>query len=215
MAESSQHRWALDSLNFFIADVQAGVGPFIAAALTAQGWDPSQVGAVLTLGGLTGLGLQTPGGALVDSTRRKRTVIVLGVIAVVAASVVLAFGRKFADVLCAQVLLGAAGPFIGPAITAITLGLVEKAAFDARLGRNASFNSAGNLFSALLMGGIGWRWGVRAIFFAVPVLAVPALLSLAAIRADEIDYQRARGSECAADARGAGLRILIHDRALL
>jgi predicted MFS family arabinose efflux permease len=117
--------------------------------------------------------------------------------------------------MSAQLLLGTLGPFIGPSITAITLGLVGKAAFDARLGRNAGFNSAGNFFSAATMGWIGWHWGVRAIFFAVPFLAVPTLLALTAIPAGEIDHARARGCESGTSARGEGLRILIHDRALV
>ena len=205
---------SLDWLNFFVADVQTGVGPFLAAALTARGWNPSQVGTLLTIGGLTGLGLQAPAGALVDNTRRKRTLIALGVVCVVAASVILAFSEGLTPVLTAQLLLASVGPFIGAAITAMTLGLVGKAPFDARLGRNASFNSAGNLFAALLMGWVGWHWSVQAIFFTVPVLAVPTLVALAAIPAEEIDHEQARGSVEAGEARQS-LRLVLGDAPLL
>jgi hypothetical protein len=43
---------ALDWLNFCLADVQTGVGPFLAAALTATGWNPAQIGTLLTFGGV-------------------------------------------------------------------------------------------------------------------------------------------------------------------
>ncbi|HLH04700.1 MAG TPA: MFS transporter [Bryobacteraceae bacterium] len=205
---------ALDWLNFWMADVQTGVGPFVAAALTARGWNPAQVGTFLTAGGLTGIALQTPGGALVDATRRKRTLIGLGVAAIAVAAVGLAYGRSFGALLGSQIVLGAVGALIGPAITAITLGLVGRERFDARLGRNQSFGAAGNVCAALLMGWVGWRYGTRAIFLVVPLLAIPTLWALSAIPARQIDYARARGADDGQARGGRGLRLLLQDKAL-
>ncbi|HXM68145.1 MAG TPA: hypothetical protein VN911_15550 [Candidatus Acidoferrum sp.] len=36
-------RW-LEWLNFFLADVQTGLGPFLAAYLASSGWNPGRVG---------------------------------------------------------------------------------------------------------------------------------------------------------------------------
>jgi MFS family permease len=213
--QHSKRLWALDSLNFWMADVQTGVGPFLAAALTARGWNPGQVGTFLTVGGLAGLALQTPAGAVVDATRRKRSLIAAGVVGVLASSLMLAYGKAFWTLLSAQLLLGTVGPFIGPAITAITLGLVGRSAFDAQLGRNQSFNAAGNFVSALLMGWVGWHWGMRAIFLTVPLLAIPTLLSLAAIPGKEIDHTLARGADPGKTAGRSAMRVLLSDRALL
>jgi MFS family permease len=213
--EQPKRLWSLDWLNFWMADVQTGVGPFLAAALTARGWNPGQIGTFLTLGGLTGLALQTPAGAVVDATRRKRTLIAAGIAGIVGSSLMLAYGKAFWTLFGAQLLLGAIGPFIGPAVTAITLGLVARSAFDARLGRNQSFNAAGNFVSALLMGWVGWHWGMRAIFLTVPFTAVPTLLSLAAIPANQINHEQARGAESGAAHGKSGLRILLADRSLL
>lgn len=206
---------SLDWLNFWVADVQTGVGPFLAAALTARGWSPAQVGTFLTLGGLTGLAVQTPAGAAVDHTRRKRTLIAMGVIAIITSALVFALATGHGVLLGGEVLLGAATPFIAPAINAITLGLVGKTCFDTRLGRNQAFNSAGNVFAALVMGLAGWHWGVRAIFYIVPVLAIPALFSLAAIPAKDIDHAEARGADPHETSTQSGLRILFRDRGLL
>ncbi len=214
-ASGSKPLWSLDWLNFWMADVQTGVGPFIAAALTSIGWNSSQVGTLLTIGGLTGLCLQTPAGAVVDATRRKRTLLVLAIAGIVAASLLLARGKHLAALLSAQVLLGAVAPFIGPCITAITLGLVAKTYFDARVGRNQAFNSAGNVFSALVMGWIGWCWGAQSIFFSVPFFAVPALFAVAAIPAAQINHAQARGSDSGAATHTARLKVLTHDRVLL
>lgn len=46
---------SLEWLNFLLADVQTGLGPFLAAYLASSGWNPGQVGYVLTFGGLVGL----------------------------------------------------------------------------------------------------------------------------------------------------------------
>src|SRR5471032_1700396 len=65
----------LDWLNFFLADVQTGVGPFLAIYLAGYAWDEERVGLALSVGGIAGILAQTPAGALVDQAHRKRTLI--------------------------------------------------------------------------------------------------------------------------------------------
>src|ERR1700692_4052420 len=74
-------RW-LEWLNFFLADVQTGLGPFVAAYLASCGWNPGSVGYLLTFGGLVTVAIETPAGAIVDAARRKRLLVVasLGVL---------------------------------------------------------------------------------------------------------------------------------------
>src|SRR5689334_14554221 len=62
----------LDWLNFFVANLQTGFGPFIAVYLTAQAWTQVDIGLVLTLSGLIALAAQMPGGALVDAVQSKK-----------------------------------------------------------------------------------------------------------------------------------------------
>jgi MFS family permease len=69
---------ALDWLNFFLADVQTGVGPFLAIYLAGYKWNEERVGFALTVGGIAGILAQTPAGALVDQVHRKRTLIAVG-----------------------------------------------------------------------------------------------------------------------------------------
>jgi hypothetical protein len=42
----------LDGLNFFLADVQTGVGPFLAIYLAGYKWNEERVGLALTVGGI-------------------------------------------------------------------------------------------------------------------------------------------------------------------
>jgi hypothetical protein len=62
--------FALNALNFFMADVQGGLGPFLGVFLQARHWSPAEIGIVMTIGGIAGMVVTTPIGALVDWTYR-------------------------------------------------------------------------------------------------------------------------------------------------
>src|SRR4051794_41431310 len=64
---------ALDALNFFLADVRDGLGPYMAIYLISKRhWDPSRVGIAMSAMLIGTVVAQTPAGALIDRTRRKR-----------------------------------------------------------------------------------------------------------------------------------------------
>jgi MFS family permease len=206
----------LDWLNFFLADVQTGVGPFLAIYLAGYGWNEERVGIALTVGGIAGILAQTPAGALVDQVHWKRTLIAAGVGALAFGSLLIAFVPTFWSVMSAQVLIGGTSSIFGPAICAISLGIVGHHLFDARQGRNQAFNSAGNVVAAVSMGVLGYFVSNRSIFFFVVVCALPTLLALRNIRADEIDYELARGAkQDAKDGNPVGARALLKERPLL
>jgi len=185
----------LDWLNFFLADVQTGVGPFLAIYLAGYKWDEQRVGLALTVGGIAGIVAQTPAGALVDFLRSKRALVGAAVCALAAGALVIALFPSFWPVMGAQILIGGTSSVFIPAICAMSLGIVGRAAFDARQGRNQTFNSAGNVTAALAMGVLGYLVSDRSIFFFVVALAIPTLLVLLLIRPDEIDYELARGAK--------------------
>ena len=56
-------RTALQSLNFFMADMQAEIGPFLGVFLAQHGWRTGPIGTVMTLGGLAGMAVTAPAGA--------------------------------------------------------------------------------------------------------------------------------------------------------
>ncbi len=186
---------ATEWLNFFLADVQSGVGPFVAAYLAASGWSPDRVGFALTLGGIVTVLLQTPAGAMVDAGRDKRAMLAGAIAGIGFGALILALRTTALFIDFAQILIGAAGSFLGPTVAAITLGIVGKQAFDRQFGRNQGFNSAGNVAAALLLAAVGYAFGIRAIFFVTIGLAIPALAVLVAIDPRQIDYSRARASD--------------------
>jgi predicted MFS family arabinose efflux permease len=184
----------LDWLNFLLADVQTGVGPFLAIYLAGYKWNEERVGLALTVGGIAGILMQTPAGALVDLLRSKRALVGVGVTALAAGALLIALFPSLWPVMGAQVLIGSTSSIFIPAICAMSLGIVGHAAFDARQGRNQTFNSAGNVTAAVLMGLLGYLVSNRSIFFFVVALALPTILVLLLIRPAEIDYEVARGA---------------------
>jgi MFS family permease len=206
----------LDWLNFFLADVQTGVGPFLAIYLASYHWNEQLVGAALTVGGIAGIITQTPAGALADRLESKRTLIVCGVGALALGAALIALFPALWPVMVAQVMIGGVSSIFIPTICAISLGVVGHKMFDQRQGRNQAFNSAGNVFAAVSMGLIGYFISNRGIFLFVIVLALPTIFTLLFIRPEEIDHDEARGAKDGADDnQAAKVWALLKDRPLV
>ena len=184
---------ALDWFSFFVADMQAGFGPFIAAYLTAEAWSQGHIGIALTVGSLLGLVTQVPAGALVDGIPGKRRLALIGVVGISASGILIAVWPIFSVVVLAEVLHAIATCVLGPAAIAISLGLVGYARFSIRLARNVRYAALGNAIAAFIMGFFGYRFGNETIFFLAAALGIPAIIALSQIRKNEIDLVSARG----------------------
>ena len=184
----------LDWVNFFLAGVLAGFGPYVAVYLADQKWTQEKIGFVLSASALAGLLSQVPGGELLDNTRSKRAVVAFGVLVVALSAMIIEFRPDFSLVLIALMLQGVTGGILGPAIAAISLGLVGHSALPERLGRNQRFSSVGSLTAAGLMGLIGYAFSFRAIFLLDAALTLPVLVALARIHTADIHFGRPCGA---------------------
>jgi hypothetical protein len=61
----------LNWLFFFVADLQAGFGPFVAVYLTTHSWTQAELGLALGVGSASAMLAQVPAGVLVDALRSK------------------------------------------------------------------------------------------------------------------------------------------------
>jgi MFS family permease len=197
--------------------VQTGFGPFVTVYLTAQAWTQTDIGLALTVGGLTALAGQMPGGAIVDAARSERLVAAVSVGAIALSALALAVLPIFPVVVLAQVVHAAASCVLGPALAAISLGLVGHRSVGERLGRNARYAAIGNGLAAGAMGACGYFISNRFVFVCTAMLAVPALWALSRIRPHEIDTERAHGGPHGEGLKhlATGLAKLARDRRLL
>jgi MFS family permease len=214
---SRQSLRGLDWFIFFLADVQTGFGPFVAVYLTTQKWTQVEIGLVLSIGGIVALIGQMPGGAIVDAARSERLVAGLAVATIGVSALGYAVWPLFAVVMSAAALHAAASCVLGPAIAAISLGLVGPLAIGERLGRNARYASLGNGVAAAVMGTCGYYLSSRSVFLVTFVLAIPTLFALSRIREAEVDAVRAHGAVFreAPDAQATSVVGLVRQRPLL
>jgi MFS family permease len=184
----------LDLVNFLLADVRGGLGPYVGIFLLGTGqWDQAQIGLVLTVSGLIGISLHAPIGAFIDATRHKRALLIGGVWVLAAGGVAIAWLPTMPVVLAADIVMAVLGAVFAPTVAAITVGLVTREALAARLGRNAACDRAGNIFAAAAAGLAGWAFSIVAVFYLVPLFAVLTTVAVLAIPAGAIDHDRARG----------------------
>ena len=208
---------ALEALNFFMADMQAGIGPFLGVFLQQRGWATGAIGLVMTLGGVAGMAVTAPAGALVDATTRKRTYVILSGLFTVLASGLIWVSQSFWVIATSQVATAIAGAAIGPAVAGITLGIARQRGFNRQNGRNQAFNHAGNMIGAGLSGLLGWKFGFIAIFWLAAAFGLLSVVSVMLIPAKAIDHRAARGLEEASggDDQAKGWKVLLECKPLL
>lgn len=189
----------LDALNFFLADVRGGLGPYVSVFLLTQAfWTQAEIGTILTISGILGIAFQAPIGALIDATHGKRGLLVASVILLAASAIAIERAPIGPVVLMADIVMAILGAVFAPTVAAITLGMVEPHRLAGRLGRNTAFERAGNLFIAMIVGFVGWQLSQRAVFYLVPFFAFLSVAVILSIPANAIDHARARGFEAGA-----------------
>lgn len=210
---------SLDSLNFFLADVRDGLGPYLAIYLLAvHHWEPASIGLVMTIAGIAALIAQTPAGALVDSTRGKRALIAIAALLVTGSCLLLPFVTSFSLVALTQAMSAVAASIFAPAICAITLGITGPRAFTRRTGRNETFNHAGNACAALLAGLFAYLFGPVAVFYLMAAMALGSMIAVSFVSAKAIDHDLARGldPDHAGHAKQpSGMSVLLTNKPLL
>jgi len=184
---------ALCLVNFFMADVRDGLGPFLGIFLTEHHWQADDIGWVMTAGGLAGLVATIPAGLITDATQYKRLLLIIGSLVITFSTLLLWYFPESWVTLLSQILTGLSAAFIAPVLTGITLGLTGPDKFSHQMGRNEAFNHGGNMTAAIAAGIFVAYWGTGAVFALMTVMALCAALSVLAIRHQDIDNRLARG----------------------
>jgi fucose permease len=113
---------------------------------------------VMTIAAGSSRVVQAPAGALIDVSHAKRGIMVTAALVVTGASILLPFMSSFVFVAGSQAAAGAAESVFGPAIAAITLGLMGPRAFTRRIGRNESFNQLATRSRSSSISWLAWLY---------------------------------------------------------
>jgi len=172
----------------------------------------------MAVGGVGAILAQAPVGALVDRTTAKRALIVAGALTVTAGSLAMPLFPGFYSISVLQALTGIAGSVFAPALAAVTLGIVGPRLFSRRIGRNESFNHAGNASAAALTGGLAYFFGPVVVFWVLAVMAASSVAATLRIPRDAIDHDVARGMDHAPGephTEPSRITVLLHNRRLM
>jgi predicted MFS family arabinose efflux permease len=212
----SARLWPLLAINFFMADMQSGIGPFVGVFLAQRGWDSGLIGTAMTIGNIAGMLITTPVGGFIDTSNHKRAWIIVPGAAVVAASSIILLWQNFWAVAASQVATAIAGAAIVPAVTGITLGIVGQKGFNRQNGRNQAFNHAGNMVGAAVSGFLGWYLGYFSVFLLAAAFGAVTIACVLMIPPDTIDHRTARGwKEDDPDSQPHALTVLLKHKVLL
>ncbi len=181
-AKAFAGRHAVHALNFFVAAMQTGFGPFVSVWLVSRGWSLTDVGVALSIGTIAALCAQVPGGGLVDRVHDKRYITAAAIGVVAASALMIAATPSVSVVWTAELLHALGSVMIAPAIAALTLTLCGPESFSERLGGNARYASIGSALAAGAFGLASTHLGQQSIFIMAAALALPAIASLFAVR---------------------------------
>jgi predicted MFS family arabinose efflux permease len=196
---------ALDVLNFVLADVRYGLGPFaIVYLMTEHVWDEAGIALAFSFGGVAGLVSQVAIGALVDVVRAKRALLVGALAVATAAAFVIVFAPRFWPVAAAGIAGALANSTVGTTMAAISLGIVGPARFAQRAARNEALFHAGSAVVNLAVLAAAPSFGIAVVFWLLAAAAAVSAVAVLAIPARAIDHEVARGLP--SDARELGYR---------
>lgn len=199
-------------LNFFVADVRDGLGPFLGVFLLQNGFGEAQVGLISTISHIIALALGVPCGILVDKTTRKKECIAFFVALIVLFCSLNYFFPSFVFTLLAQCLVALSGVFLAPAFAALTLGIIGVKHYPLQCARNEAYKHAGTAFGAALSFVLALHFGIASVFVITALLGGCSLVVLGLIRSECIDDFTARGeireSANYAEQNGARQRVV-------
>lgn len=187
--------FVLTWLNFFIADVMDGLGPYLGVFLKEHEFSQSHIGLIITSASLCALIFGVPLGVFVDKTHFKRGLIALCIIAIILATGANYFYAHFAFTFIAQIAIALCAVCLAPAFSAITLGIVGQSGYSKQVSLNEAYKHAGTAFSAGLSFVFALYYGIGAIFVITALMGVFALVFLSLLKSSQINHAVACGKD--------------------
>src|SRR5262249_15322478 len=147
----------------------------------------------------------------------EKFIAAISIALIAASALTLAAAPIFLPVLLSQVVHAGASCVLGPALAAISLGLVGHHGIGERLRRHARLAAIRQGRAAAVMGRCGFFISDRFVFVGPAILVAPTFWALTRIRSEEIDPEGAHGGPHRGGLKplAAGFLRLASDRRLL
>ena len=209
----------LDYVNVFMADVKDGVGVYLSVyLLTVHNWDPSRIGIAVAVPWIVSILVQSPVGGFIDVTKKKRLLLIISSALVALSCIIVVTLPYFVPIIISQVMLGFIQTVFPPTVAAISLGIVGHKLLPRRIGRNESFNHAGNMLAAVVAVFIGWYISYEGIFYFSIFQCFAIIVATRMIKEKDIDHNLARaasGDEAPQKFKFSHVKELFKDKQIL
>lgn len=207
----------LPVINFFMADVGGGMGPFLSTWLAeAEKWPPDEIGLVLSAGLIVGMLMATPAGALIDRFGHPRLMLFVTCLMIMGGTLAMFLVHGWWPILAAQVVVATGGALGAPALTALTMATIGKDGFPRQQGINQAATHTGNVVAAALIWGIAFAIGAASSIAVLGLMATGMLVALLFYPRDVIDHTRMAGREKRKKGEKRGsTRALLRNKRLL
>ncbi len=207
----------LPVINFFMADVGGGMGPFLSTWLAqAEKWPPDEIGMVLSAGLIAGMLMATPAGALIDRIGRPRMMLGVTCLMIMGGTLAMFLVHGLWPILAAQVVVATGGALGGPSLTALTMATVGKDGFPRQQGINQAATHSGNVVAAAMIWAAAFAIGPASSIAILGIMAAGMLAALLFYPRDVIDHTRMAGRERRKKGEKRGsTRALLRNKRLL
>jgi MFS family permease len=186
----------LPAINFFMADVGGGMGPFLSTWLSeAEKWPPDEIGWVLSAGLIAGMLMATPAGALIDRVGRPRMMLACTCLMIMGGTLAMFVVHGLWPILMAQIVVATGGALGAPALTALTMATIGKDGFPRQQGINQAATHSGNVVAAGLIWACAFAIGAASSIAVLGIMATGMLVALAFYPKDAMDHTRMAGRE--------------------
>jgi len=191
------------------------MGPYMVMYFSHEGFSASQIGTIIATLALTNALSHIPAGQLVDKCDRRRELMIVALLFIALSILAIVYCNSFAVVVLIQVFVGIASAITPPTLGAISLGLVGHQGIAARAGRNDSFNHAGNLTVAAIVGISGMFLPMSSILWLFIALCLMSIVIVLCIKHKDINEAWAKGihtTEQEEKVNPIGLKMLLTNK---
>jgi MFS family permease len=190
----ARSRWALNAVNFFLAQLTGIGSPYLSVLLRARGWPYDAIGVAASASGLGVLLFQPAVGVLLDRWYHPRAALAASscLVGLGYAMLPLLPADQHAAVYATLFATGLAQAFFAPLLAGLALALVGHGELSRTMGLNQAWNHLGDVMAALIVI-VVLRGGISFVFYTIGMIAMLAGISALVIRREEIDRDRATG----------------------
>jgi MFS family permease len=167
--------WAINALNFLLAQIAAIVVPFLNIFLKQHDWRYDEIGLVMAIAGLGSVVFQIPAGMISDRFSMPKRLLAISTITLGMTYVLI---PHVANNLWALIPIlfvsGMMGTFFAPLLSSLALSLVGRANLHKILGTNQSWGHFGGIGAAVLASVVVRAFGIDALFYLAGIIALLA-----------------------------------------